>query len=822
MKICMQKIISWIKAQKSMLVIANNSILTKIKTELSKQHLFLDIVFKTQEEITKEVLGEYLLEPSFLYANKCNLEIDLMRQYQSFFPYLEDVKEHNVSFLLDRKAESFSFLKKSPQKVESYLSRAILLVEENILANEWRYVKEELTKHFEITHIAISEVQGNLTYLEFTDAKEEVMHVVFSIAKLLDLGLAADKIKVHIVNESYLPLLEEVFYLYNIDITNLRKTKLSTHPFFLTFIAKLTETSQSASLEECIQEALQNSTKALPNVDKQIVNQLIQWLNQMDFTQFTHSLCIEFLTATAKTMSLHQVLSTNTIEIGDFTFTYIEQDATLFVLGFAQNSIPKVYLDEEFLTDDIKARLGMITSVEKNHFIKEHWKHKLATIEKVHLSFSYHVFNNAFVQSSFLKTLLEEGSLKQERPLFETIRYSKKQDEILYAKYIDKKMKYDIIDENLHYLESVFSQAPYRTYENQFDGIDHSTLEDYLKNKFSLSYTALDLFYNCPFAFYVEKILRIRRTTNKTALFIGNLYHAVLETYLKENREMNLENLKSFMTAFSKEHENPLGVRFPFYLEKFAQDLMKILETIQKQQNQSDFVVKGYEDTRIIRLENDYQTKMSGKVDKLMTIAYKGKTYGIVIDYKTGNTHFDYNYVENGLDMQTLIYFYLYKKSGLDLAFGGAYLQSVFLNPINEEENKTLEDQVWDELKLSGYTNADLWLLEKIDKDVKNHTFLKSIAFKKGGILTAIAEKRTLTDETFDALLKRVEQKIYEGVEKIEKGEFFVSPIRVGNKDACKYCPYQDLCFKREANYKKVDKADAFSFLETEGGDTIE
>lgn len=818
----MQNIITWIKQKNKSLVIANHSILTEIKTELSRQNLFLDIVLKTQDEIIRDVLGTYKQEAMFFYAKSKHTPLELFHNYQTFFPYLKNCKDDNVLHLIQTKQDLRPFLKRHPHKLKRYSTREVLLVEENPLSNEWRFVKDILQDQFVVTHLQIEEIKSNIEYYEFADAKEEAMHVVFEIAKLLGSGIDPNHIKVHIPTDSYLPLLEEVFYLYDIDISKLRKATLSTQPFFLKWIQILKTTSMSDSLLDTIELSIKHAAKSLPNVSKRIINQVIQVINTIDLTKFDLPSFLEFVSEAAQTIKVQQQQYTNTIEVGDFTFAYVKPISYFFVLGFAQNLIPKVYLDEDFLTDEVKKELEIITSEEKNAFIKQHWRHKLQTIQESRLSFSYHVFNNAFVKSSFLETLCEENKVQVKTSEFETLRYSKKQDEMLYGKYVDKRVKYDIIDENMKYLEPVFFNAPYRMYDNQFDGMDQNELTHYLENTFTLSYTALDLYYNCPFAYYLEKVLRIRRTTNAAALFTGNVYHAVLEVYLKENREVEVESIKDFILAFSNEHENPLGIRMHFYLEKYAQDLVNILETIKNQQNQSEFVVKGYEDTLTIRLENDYQTKMSGKVDKLMTFHFKGKTYAIVVDYKTGNTSFDYTYIENGLDMQTLIYFYLYKKSGRDFSFGGAYLQSVFLNPMNEDIKKEIDELVWDALKLSGYTNASVDLLEKMDKDIRSHTFIDKMAFKKDGSFTAHAEKRTLTDETFESLLNYVEKKIYEGVEKIEQGKFLVSPIQVGSKDACRYCPYQDLCFKRESNYIKKDKAEDLSFVEAIGGEKDE
>ena len=65
---------------------------------------------------------------------------------------------------------------------------------------------------------------------------------------------------------------------------------------------------------------------------------------------------------------------------------YFDENKHLFILGFNQNLIPKVHKDADYLSDNIKEKLGVITSLEKNKLEKDKIINVISVTKNVYIS----------------------------------------------------------------------------------------------------------------------------------------------------------------------------------------------------------------------------------------------------------------------------------------------------------------------------------------------------------------------------------------------------------------------------------------------------
>ena len=156
--------------------------------------------------------------------------------------------------------------------------------------------------------------------------------------------------------------------------------------------------------------------------------------------------------------------------------------------------------------------------------------------------------------------------------------------------------------------------------------------------------------------------------------------------------------------------------------------------------------------------------------------------------------------------MQLPIYVYLVKNEIKDVRIGGFYLQKILSNITDANERKS-------SLKLQGYSNEDIGILEKVDSSYENSKVIKSLKTTQNGFYSY---SKIITDKQIDMLYKIVNNKINEASNNILNGRFSINPKQIeDNLLGCSYCKYKDICYmtsKDIVNLKKIN--DVFSEVE--------
>ena len=98
-----------------------------------------------------------------------------------------------------------------------------------------------------------------------------------------------------------------------------------------------------------------------------------------------------------------------------------------------------------------------------------------------------------------------------------------------------------------------------------------------------------------------------------------------------------------------------------------------------------------------------------------------------------------------------------------------------------------------DSLKLQGYTNSDLDIIDKVDSSFNDSKVIKSLRTSSKGFY---AYSKIINDEEIDILNKVVETKIKEASMDILDSKFDINPKEMNNEViGCKFCKYKDICF---------------------------
>ena len=83
----------------------------------------------------------------------------------------------------------------------------------------------------------------------------------------------------------------------------------------------------------------------------------------------------------------------------------VNDDEYLFVLGFNQNHLPKIYKDEEYLSDNLKNKCNLNTSTIKNKLSKDNLVKVLGTIKNLTISYKLTSLTGEYAKSSLLNEL---------------------------------------------------------------------------------------------------------------------------------------------------------------------------------------------------------------------------------------------------------------------------------------------------------------------------------------------------------------------------------------------------------------------------------
>ena len=171
--------------------------------------------------------------------------------------------------------------------------------------------------------------------------------------------------------------------------------------------------------------------------------------------------------------------------------------------------------------------------------------------------------------------------------------------------------------------------------------------------------------------------------------------------------------------------------------------------------------------------------------------------------------------------MQLLVYLYFLKHHPefQYVKVAGFYLQHILPDVMNYQEKKTYALQRKEFYKLDGYTNDSISLVSHIDHDYMSGGMIRGLRVTKDNTFYSTA--KVIDENTINRLLEIVEENINDVVQMIQKADFKIQPIRLGNEKTeeitgCKYCQYYDICFKKITDIKTVKEYKKLEFL---GGD---
>ena len=741
------------------------------KSFIKKINKLINVKVITLNELKRKYYFDYDNKAIYFVSNKYNCIPEIAKIYIENTYFISDINTKKINFLKDIKKEldAKNLLTYNELFKEFLKGKDIVLYNLKYVDKFYKNIFKELEKYSNITNYNDSNNESIKELYKANNSEEEIAFVCSSITKLIKSGVNINNIKLANVKSEYEFIIRKTFKLFNIPI-NLPSYETIKSTSLVIKFKELYNNDINITIEK-LKEYI--NTKEENDIFKSIINIVNSYLWCNDF-----ELVKDMVFNDIDNIKTPREKLKNAVEIIEFKKELVNDDDYIFLIGYNEGSIPVNYKDEDYLSDYEKEKLGISTSFELNDNAMNEIKDSIKNIKHLIVTYPNHnLSSEIYISSSYEKELFNE------RELNISYNESNNYNKLRLVSEKDENSKFGTITKDLIKLSSHYKDMKYSSFDNKYKQIDKFKIKEYFKNGLTLSYTSMNDYYMCSFRYYLDYILKVNKYEDTFEATVGTIFHRILSICF----ESDIDVIRVYESEIEKSNYE-FSESEKFFLSILKDELILIIETIKNQLSYTQLNKSMYEKEIIVDVDKDLHIRFKGFIDKILYNKFNGQTIVAIVDYKTGNPNLNINNSIYGLEMQLPIYIYLIKNEIKDVKIGGFYLQKI-LNNITDKEKKL------DSLKLQGYTNSDLDIIDKVDSSFNDSKIIKSLRTSSKGFY---AYSKVINDEEIDILNEIVESKIKESSINILDSKFDINPKEMNNEViGCKYCKYKDICFMK-------------------------
>ena len=780
------------------IIVCPNNVKRKILTIIDGYNRLINVKFYSLDELKRLVYFDYDVSAILYLMNKYNYSYETSKNYIDNMYYISSniYISDKLNFLVSLKNELIEqkLLKFNKYFVESNKKISFIVFgydylnsfEKNILSNfNYKFIPKDI-------------INESVNVYDFNTMEDEILFVINKIIELINNKVDINSIYLLNLDSSYNIEIMKLFKMFNIPVeisnsSNILSTIIGKEAF-----NKLCSShSFSDTLDYIESYGLSNS------FNQTIYNNFLNVFNKYVKFDYPFDLIISAVKYDLMNICINNDDLKNKVRVGNLYDSFYLDNEYVFLVGFNQGVVPRIFKDEEYISDSIKEEVQLDSVNIINKFERESTITNIKSIKNIFVSFKRNYLDSEFYPSNLINddsfkivddyNLLTEGSLT-----FSHIKL---------ACMLDDFIKYDKKDSELSKYFNSFN-IRYMDFDNRYKGLSKESLYKCLSNNLVLSYTTIDTFYKCQFRYYLDNILKLNKYEETFDTLIGSLFHYVLSHVY--DKDFDLDKQYNYYLK-DKEFSN----KELFYLEKLKQELRIICNRLKDFQNDTGLTNVFTEKNIKIDKSTDISVVFKGIVDKIMYKEYDGKTLLSIIDYKTGNADIDIFNSVYGIGMQLIVYLYLITRSALFTNYScvGFYLQKILSGEVNIEKGNSYLDIKNDNLKLVGYSCNDPLSIERFDSTYENSNYIKSMKITKSGFG---AYSKILDENTMNRLIYLVDEKIDNARDLILKCDFSINPKHISDDKeitGCKFCKYKDICFRSNDDIVNLKKYKDLSFL---------
>ena len=720
----------------------------------------------TLSELKRNYYFDYDNEAIYYICSKYNIIYDNAKKYLENIYYIDDIDDEKISFLkqLKKELEDNKLLYKNQLFYKFLKGKEVLLIDLKYIDKFYLKILNNL--NCKIKYIDLYSNKSIKSIYECIDMEEEVSFVCSKICKLIKSGVNINNIKISNVNSDYYFVIKKYFKMFNIPINLKNNSSING-----TTIVKVFKDNYDSDISKTLDIVLDC---VCDSSDMYIYKKLVDIVNSYSFID-DYLKVKELIYNDIVNTKLESIVYDNAVNVIDFMHEIVNENDYVFLIKYNEGVIPINYKDEDYLSDKVKLLLGISNSVELNEIEISNIREKIESINNMIITYSTHSLDGQlYISSSY-----DEKILKKEK-IDILLESSNDFNKYLLVKYNDLFNKYSSVSEEYLILKNKYSDLNCLSFDNKFKGFKINSKE------LMLSYSSIEKYNECAFKYYLDKVLVLDKYEDNYSASVGNITHKVLSLCFNDDFDFNkvFDNAVQNCNYVFKDSEL-------YFLNKIKDTLQKSIDIIKKQLNYTSLLNTMYEKEIIIEINKELNIRLKGFVDKIMYENVNNNTIVAIIDYKTGlNDDISIRNCKYGINMQLPIYIYLIKESGIfsNVKIGGLYLQKIY-------SNKN-DDDLSESLKLQGYTNSDIDIMNKVDNTYENSKLIRSLKMTNNGLYYYA---KVLSDDEIENLNKLVVNNIEDCYKKIVNNCFDINPKIIGNINyGCRYCKYKDICYVRE------------------------
>lgn len=780
------------------ILIIPSSLKKDILKKLSSSSRLININIISREEFIdrstfayKEDAILFLMDKYKYDCNVCKILLDNMKYVDN-----DDYSSDKLNRLFSIKKELIDL---GLLKIDKFFSK--YLSNKNIYVYGYLYLDNLFKKYLSLYNyefIGFDEDSDNdsVVVYEASTLEEEVDFVFNRIGDLLNSGIDINKIKIINYSEKYVNVFNKLSKFYNIPIEDNGYSIYSTD-IVRDYLDKLFELKDFNSVISYIKDKYSGDEYSL-----KIVSSIVNISNKYNCFDYSFDSICSLVNNDLRKSKLVLNDYVNKVSFGDLNSFIYNQDNYVFLIGFNQNELPKLYKDEDYISDEDKGLINLESTSLKNRLEKEKVLYFINNTCNLVISYPLKHLSNNYYPSN----LIGENGFVVEKVSLSKNSYSSIYNKIKLTKYLDDFIKYGTINDNLSLFYNNYD-INYLTYDNKFSGIDKERLYSKLNNKLLLSYSSINTYNKCHFRYYLDNILKINKYEETFSIKVGNLFHDLLSKCFNEDFDFDKE-WDLFLSKLG------LTSKDEIFLIKLKKELVLIIKFVKNLHKETYLTNSLMEHKVYIDKSRDIDVSFMGIIDKCMYREKDSENLVAIVDYKTGNPDINLYNVAYGIDMQLPIYWYLVKKGKMfsNPKFVGFYLEKILHSELKRDKSRSYESVKLDNLKLVGYSTNNKARLERFDSTYENSEFIKSMKVKSDGEFYHYT--KILSDEVLDMLVDYIDKVIEENITSILSCDFSINPKQIGmDLVGCKYCKYKDICYVKNDDVVKLKEYSDMSFL---------
>ena len=746
---------------------------------LGSNNELTNIKYMTKSEYLSKYYFSYDDKALYYLMDKYNLNVDVAKVYLNNLYIInedKDYKDEKLKYLREIKIDLINnkLLSYSPT-FKKYLDNLDIEVKGYYDLDLF----EEKALNYKFTY---KDSNISVPVIEYQTLEEEVNGICIKIIDLINNGVDINKIYLTNISEEYLYTFKKLFNYYKIPINLNLKNSIYSSKIVNNYLLDGTLNLEDTSI-----------------TNKKLVS-VINSLTDLDSSTDTYK---KILIDKLKNIYYPPIKYNNAVEIKDLFTNEFFDDEYVFVLGFNQDSLPKVRKDIDYISDNIKEEVDMYSTKYLNNREKDIVKYLLSKIPNLYLSYKLESAFNEYFPSSLIKELDLEV-IKEEK---DNYQYSNIYNKIRLTEMLDRYNLYNEKDNLLDLLNSHY-KIPYNTYNNGFTGINNDLYIRSIIRPLRMSYTSLNSYNECAFKYYLKYVLKVDSYEDTFEAFIGSMYHKILSLYKKYNFDFEKEYNKYLDTR-------ELSLKEKLLLVRIKKELLEFINVLKDQEDYTTYNDELYEQEAKVTIDKKVSVEFIGYIDKIMYRKNIEDTYFSIIDYKTGTIDTHIEPMKYGLHMQLPVYLYLihYGKVFANPIFTGIYYQNILFK-YPTWSNK-LEKEEKTKYYLNGYSTDQLDILESFDRTYKDSEYIKSMKYSTDKGFSSYS--KVIDNDTLYKLIKYTKNEINTKLDDILNSNFIINPKSYAGKNvACEYCKFKDICYMNDSDIVNYPKVDDLSFL---GGD---